>query len=796
MKKIELFLICTFLILGILNAQKLILSDIDKGIILGSDDDFCNVHTECSGIPKVKNPSFFFLPDGKIINLEAINCGSGDKCINFYSIDKKKCSSKLEGQLTIPKSSGYETLYQFGISDYLGRIYFTLGKIGTFDQGYVCRINNLNDKNIQYLFPFNPINEFIFDITFVMDKVYITEFRNDEIIVCDTSFNRIGLIQNIKYDVRGFVSYAVSCDSVITYAFHCSKKRIDPDQVYCTDTMFISTYDFETNTFTPVCFVKTPTTAGAFRASSLLEFLASDPECDLLIDLDRDNSSGLYPYDYRPPKTLCTERNIAIADTDLYIHTSIPLDSIVLTLHGVLDRGQEILSPTVSIAGISFYKINDTVYVLKALLNTPDSVYRKVLASIQYTHLSNAHIPGIRKIEVQGFSVVKAGVKIYSFIAVGAGFFAKGKDTTITICTDTKYSQLSDLVHAKNGYWAPLLSSGADNFDSKLDLADSYQYISGDIICGLDTAEIFIRRSIGAPAIQVALDTVVCLGDLLMFSGITYSDTGLYHFIIPSASGCDSIVYTIHLTHNNTKSVEIISNRELCEGDTILLAASNGYKEYRWYYGNVAFSTSSISKVYTPGFYYLEAIDQYNCMSHDTLQVISHPRPIIKAMDMTNLTFIQNRKVEISYEGMISKYKWEPPTGLSCSDCAVPTLLDDKDRVYDISVLSDHACTDSSHILINYKRIKYFIPNVVAIHVHSDNNIFYIHSDQDYEYSMEIFDRWGHVVFSNFNLQLNNPSGAWNPIITYTPPGVYVYKCVVNTGSGEVLKIGDVTIIK
>ncbi|MEP7267386.1 MAG: hypothetical protein ABI844_07125 [Saprospiraceae bacterium] len=701
-------------------------------------------------------------------------------------------------QLKLFKTDGFEPTYQFGTSDYKGRIYFILKRIGNTGESFICRINDINDETIQFLFPFSqyaPNAEIILDITFVKDRIYILEGRNSKIIVCDTSFNRIGEITDLKYLVTSFLSYSTSCDETKTLAFHCSKNPFDMSP-FCSDTLFISSYDFVTNIFTPYCSIKMTSRDFSIRPSSSLEFLSSDPECDLLIDLDRDNSSGLYPYDYRYHSTICSERIVFIADSDLYIHTSIPLDSIILTLHGGLDGVQEILKLGVSISGMLLYKISDTVYVLKGPANTADSIYRKALGSIQYTHMSDIHTPGVRKIEVQGISVVKAGVKIYSYISVGAGVLAIGNDTAITICTDTKIAKLNDLVHAKNGFWSPSLNSKTDAFDSNLDLANKYQYISGDSICGMDTAEITITRGMSFVPTEIMVDTSICQGSNLSFGGLVYADTGMYQLIIPSATGCDSLIYTIHLSHSDIPPATIQSDSQLCEGGTIVLSVDNIYNSYTWSFGNIDIAISNFVVTDKPGSYVLSTRDKYNCLSSDTFQVILHPRPGIHARDMTGLDFVPNRSVDISYEGMIAAYSWLPPSGLSCSDCAVPFLLDDKDRIYSISVISDAGCKDSSNIEVGYKRTQYYIPNIVSTNSTTNQNTFYLRSNTDYIYDMEIFDRWGHIVFSNFNLQMNNPSGSWNPTYTNTPPAVYVYKFVIHTTAGNVLKAGDVTVVR
>ncbi|MBK8633793.1 MAG: hypothetical protein IPN72_09615 [Saprospiraceae bacterium] len=61
----------------------------------------------------------------------------------------------------------------------------------------------------------------------------------------------------------------------------------------------------------------------------------------MLIDLDRNNSGLLFPYDFSPEDRLCFGNTAKIADEDTYIHTSYPLSHIDIFLKDVRDQGNE-----------------------------------------------------------------------------------------------------------------------------------------------------------------------------------------------------------------------------------------------------------------------------------------------------------------------------------------------------------------------------------------------------------------------------------------------------------------------
>ncbi|MEP7198111.1 MAG: gliding motility-associated C-terminal domain-containing protein, partial [Saprospiraceae bacterium] len=143
------------------------------------------------------------------------------------------------------------------------------------------------------------------------------------------------------------------------------------------------------------------------------------------------------------------------------------------------------------------------------------------------------------------------------------------------------------------------------------------------------------------------------------------------------------------------------------------------------------------------------------------------------------------------------KYTWTPPAGLSCANCAVPNLIDDLDRKYKIEINNAQNCTANDSLLVTYLRANYFMPNVIKLQTQNigNNNKFFIQGNISGSYDLQIFNRWGAMVFTTKDLLINDPSSGWLPSETGSPPGVYVYKVIVHTVNGDVLKAGDVTVL-
>lgn len=784
-------------------SQKIIM--FNEGIVNGrtvadiyiGENDYCNF-TKINCNFTFQDPSLFFLPNGQIIDAEH-GCKGG--CIDFYALDLNTCSKNFQYHLDILASTGYKTGNVFAISDYLGRIYFILEDLNKIGNFYLCRINNFKDAKMQFLFPFSllpPNREFIQDIIFSDGNIYLLDGINDKFIICDTSFNRIGSISSIQHSTTSIISISDICDKSKNLAYHCSKPSND-GIAYCSDTIFVSDYDFKTNTFTPVCNIKF-TDKWAVRVSSSAEFLASDPECDLLIDLDRDNSSGLYPYDYSSNNTLCKDSSASIADTDLYIHTSIPLDSIILTLHGIhditLESIQFLSNPNDQ---IFLRKLNDSTYILKGPTNTSDSLYRKSILALRYVHQGSMRTPGVRTIELQGFSTVKAGTKINAYISVGSTQPYSGRDTTIAICGVKKIQDLSKLIGGQPlGRWIPSFSSGPDQFDSFLDTGTTYRFVVGDSICGVDTAIVTFIRNAAVTPVSISIDTAVCPGLSFSFNGSIYTDTGRYSQIIPSSSGCDSVIYNLTILPHVISPIRLSRDKEICmTGDTVNLSVHSSYQQILW--GGNIFTPRNlpVARTILPGGYAVSGIDTFGCKSMDSV-LLRPPTLRVITRDMIALEYESNRTVDVSYLGIKPMtYTWSPPIGLSCYDCAFPVLTDDKDHLYRIEVLSEVGCKQIDSLLVTYKRKNFFFPNALNIGYTSrdGNNNFYLQSKESITYDLEVFNRWGSLVYRQVALISNDPGLGWRPEVSNTLPGVYIYKARLYTTSGYIEKIGDVTVI-
>ncbi|MDF1694995.1 MAG: gliding motility-associated C-terminal domain-containing protein [Saprospiraceae bacterium] len=149
----------------------------------------------------------------------------------------------------------------------------------------------------------------------------------------------------------------------------------------------------------------------------------------------------------------------------------------------------------------------------------------------------------------------------------------------------------------------------------------------------------------------------------------------------------------------------------------------------------------------------------------------------------------------------ILSIEWNPGTGLSCTDCLNPMLTTTTDgAIYEITVTDINGCTATASIqTLVINEVIIVAPNVFTPNQDgNENDNFTIYSNIEGAL-IQIFDRWGNLVFINRSFSPNDPLQGWDGSFGTTPvnSGVYVFYAEILLPDDEVvIKKGDLTIIR
>ena len=147
----------------------------------------------------------------------------------------------------------------------------------------------------------------------------------------------------------------------------------------------------------------------------------------------------------------------------------------------------------------------------------------------------------------------------------------------------------------------------------------------------------------------------------------------------------------------------------------------------------------------------------------------------------------------------IISYEWVPITGLSCSDCASPSVSPFNETVYTITVKDNNPgrkfCTATAKLLVVVgPHGEILIPNLFSPNGDGANDVFAIFGNNIREVSLKIFNRWGEKVFEADNIY-SGWDGTYKSIAQ--PSGVYTYTTdIVFLDNKKMFKSGTVTLVR
>ena len=119
------------------------------------------------------------------------------------------------------------------------------------------------------------------------------------------------------------------------------------------------------------------------------------------------------------------------------------------------------------------------------------------------------------------------------------------------------------------------------------------------------------------PVYEINRNASICRGDSIWIANGFRKTAGLYFDTLSSYFGCDSIVITSLIVHE-LPQIDLGKDTTICEGETLILDAGDGFASYSW---NGGLSVLQSIDVQTAGTYYVDVINSNGCQASDTIVV-------------------------------------------------------------------------------------------------------------------------------------------------------------------------------
>lgn len=145
---------------------------------------------------------------------------------------------------------------------------------------------------------------------------------------------------------------------------------------------------------------------------------------------------------------------------------------------------------------------------------------------------------------------------------------------------------------------------------------------------------------------------------------------------------------------------------------------------------------------------------------------------------------------------------WTPTEFLSCTDCLDPYARPPGSLTYEVVVTSQDGCTDRDSINIDVQKFRrFYAPTAFTPNQDGINDLFNIEGGPEVAFieSLQIFDRWGGLVYNDTDLSLSNFTTGWDGRKNgeNLNAGVYVWFASIRFIDNEVIEYtGDFVLIR
>jgi gliding motility-associated-like protein len=259
----------------------------------------------------------------------------------------------------------------------------------------------------------------------------------------------------------------------------------------------------------------------------------------------------------------------------------------------------------------------------------------------------------------------------------------------------------------------------------------------------------------------------LCEGESYNLAGTTYNTTGIFTKRIANIP-CDSVI-TLNLKINPI--ARYAYSETICEGKSIKVGSS----------------------VYNATGNYITTIKRTNqCDSIVSTGLTVQPRfQITIPNDKSLIEKGENVSLNMTVNPSGTyQYLWNHGESLSCVSCINPVSTPNVTTTYNVVVTPANGLCPQSQSAMVVVSCGVWLPNAFTPNSDGMNDIFYIYSTKCIQQinEIQIYDRWGELIFRDQNFQASDPSHGWDGMYRgkLVLPDTYNYKITATYRDGEI----------
>ena len=277
----------------------------------------------------------------------------------------------------------------------------------------------------------------------------------------------------------------------------------------------------------------------------------------------------------------------------------------------------------------------------------------------------------------------------------------------------------------------------------------------------------------------------------------SFSNPGTYsvQLIMSEDFGCSFGIDTAEIQIDVFESPNLNLNNDtiICAGTSVLLSAL-GANSYAWSPSVGLNSAVNASVVATPlvTTNYLVAGTISGCTATDSVLIQVNPTPNVTLDNLIVLAFGDSTQLFASGG---ETYSWQPPTGLSCTDCPNPIVQPTVPTQYTVTVTDSNGCVNTKSVFVNIETDGcIYIPNIFSPNMDAQNDEFCLYGSCLKSGTFTIYNRWGEKVFETTDMKQ-----CWDGTYKGVPVGsdVFFYKLNGVLVTGEVVEeSGNIEVVR
>lgn len=294
-------------------------------------------------------------------------------------------------------------------------------------------------------------------------------------------------------------------------------------------------------------------------------------------------------------------------------------------------------------------------------------------------------------------------------------------------------------------------------------------------------------------------------------AGVWVNEEATYTLQVTNTlNGCSSMDNVNVMTNPNVPElVSAAVSPENCDGENNgmieVTGISGGVAPYSYLLNDLTTNSNGLFSDLVPGEYMLRIIDSNGCILDTSFTIHSGINLQLELASNIELIVGQAGLIEAKVNvpvSEISTVQWNPEGILSCDSCLTTSIKALNNYSFQLTVVDQRGCVATAELnIMVVPETEIFIPNVFSPNGDGINDYFTLYANDrvDMVLSLNIFDRWGELVFERINFKPNVTGVGWDGKFNGKDllPSVFAYYVEVLMVNGDKKIIsGNVTLVK